>query len=174
MSSNSSYFSKIVSFCGTAIPPDFTSSGTELFIKFYSDIDTTSTGFALSYEAFTRHCSISVCKEGEGDCRLDSDCEGPLVCGQMNCANSTWQHCCTQSCHNDSDCTISGECDTESNQCRLNSDIIDWSWCSQDSPCADGEGDCDHHLDCEGALLCGIDNCASGPIGMDCCTDHSN
>ena len=48
------------------------------------------------------------------------------------------------------------------------------SRCSQSMPCADGEGDCDHHLDCEGTLLCGNDNCASGPAGMDCCTDDGN
>ena len=48
------------------------------------------------------------------------------------------------------------------------------SRCSQSMPCADGEGDCDHHMDCEGTLLCGNDNCASGPAGMDCCTDDGN
>ena len=89
----------------------------------------------------------------------------------MNCANSTLRHCCTFSCHNDSDCTISGECNAEHSQCRLNSATVDWSKCSQDSPCADGEGDCDHHTDCEGTLLCGNDNCANGPTGMDCCHD---
>ena len=29
------------------------------------------------------------CKEGEGDCDSDSDCEGSLVCGSYNC-NSSW------------------------------------------------------------------------------------
>ena len=112
----------------------------------------------------------SPCLNGEGDCAMDSECEEPLVCGKMNCPNSTLQNCCTQTCNHDSDCT-SGECNGENGQCRLNSDTNDWSKCSQDSPCADGEGDCDHHTDCEGTLLCGNDNCASGPTGMDCCTD---
>ena len=48
------------------------------------------------------------------------------------------------------------------------------STCSLNSPCSNGRGDCDHHTDCEGALLCGNDNCASGPTGMDCCTDDGN
>ena len=127
-------------------------------------------GFQLDYSTLTTEsgCSVTQCKEGEGDCRFDAECEGPLVCGHMNCANSTWLHCCTQPCNNDSDCEISRECDVEHYQCRLNSDAIDWSRCSQDLPCADGEGDCDDHSDCEGTLLCG-NECSSGPTSMDCC-----
>ena len=44
-----------------------------------------------------------------------------------------------------------------------------WSLCSQGSPCIIGEGDCDGDAECVGSLLCGNDNCASGPTGMDCC-----
>ena len=114
-------------------------------------------------------CAKFPCGEGQGDCDDDTECEGSLVCGYANCINSTIRDCCTKPCNNDSDCTTSGECDTEHSQCRLNSNSIDWSKCSQDSPCADGVGDCDDHIDCEGSLLCGNDNCASGPTGMDCC-----
>ena len=113
-------------------------------------------------------CAKFSCGDGQGDCDNDTECEGSLVCGHMNCVNSTISDCCTQPCNNGSDCAISGECNTENNQCYL------WPECSQDSPCADGEGDCDHHTDCEGTLLCGYDNCASGPKGMDCCTDDGN
>ena len=121
----------------------------------------------------TFYCSLTQCKEGEGDCSFDSECEGSLVCGHNNCANNTLQHCCAQPCYNDSDCVTSGECDTVHSQCQVNSDTIDWSKCSQDSPCADGDGDCDHHTDCEGALLCGDDNCANGPTEMDCCKSYN-
>ena len=114
-------------------------------------------------------CSKIPCDEGQGDCNDNTECEGSLVCGHMNCANSSITDCCTHTCNNDTDCT-SGECNVETNQCRLNSNTIDWSKCGQGSKCADGEGDCDHHSDCEGYLLCGSDNCASGPMGMDCCT----
>ena len=119
-------------------------------------------------------CSSSgrLCQENEGDCDNDDECEGSLECGSNNCISANWDSgadCCTKPCKNDSDCTTSGECDTEHSQCRLNSDIIHWSKCSQDSPCADGEGDCDDHYDCEGALLCGNDRCLSGPTSMDCC-----
>ena len=35
------------------------------------------------------------CKEGEGDCDDDAECEGELVCGINNCAwNSTFDDCC--------------------------------------------------------------------------------
>ena len=113
-------------------------------------------------------CSLNLCKEGEGDCDEDSECEGSLVCGHLNCANTTITDCCTRTCNNDSDC-VNQECNTNINHCRLDSSSTDWSLCSQESPCADGEGDCDHHLDCEGSLMCGSNNCATGPTGLDCC-----
>ena len=115
------------------------------------------------------YCSTTLCKEGEGDCGMDSECEGALVCGHMNCANSTLQQCCTQTCNNDTECQTSGECNAEHNQCRLNSDTVDWSRCSQDVPCSDLEGDCDNDGECEGFLVCGNDKCSSGPSDMDCC-----
>ena len=115
-------------------------------------------------------CAKIPCGEGHGDCDHDNECEGSLVCGHLNCANSSITDCCTHTCSSDYDC-ISGECHVEHNQCRLNSDTIDWSKCSQDSPCADNEGDCDHDTDCAEALICGTDNCENGPAGMDCCTN---
>ena len=155
-------------YCGTTFPGNFSSTTNELVIKFHSDDTVFSSGFLIYYEPIIWYCRHTLCKEGEGDCSSDSECEGSLVCGHNNCVNSTLRHCCTQKCNNDSDCT-SGECNTERNQCHLNSDTIDWSKCSQDSPCADGEGDCDHHSDCEGTLLCGNDRCLHGPASMDCC-----
>ena len=119
-------------------------------------------------------CAKIPCGEGHGDCDHDNECEGSLVCGHLNCANSSITDCCTHTCSNDYDC-ISGECHVEHNQCRLNSNTIDWSKCSPDSPCTDNEGDCDHDTDCSEALICGTDNCANGPAGMDCCTyDEGN
>ena len=116
----------------------------------------------------------SQCTLGEGDCDNDGECEGSLVCGNNNCESGPNDlDCCTITCSKDSDC-LNQECKTETNQCRLDSNSTNWSKCSHDSPCADGEGDCDHHTDCEGTLLCGNDNCASGPTGMDCCTDDGN
>ena len=118
-------------------------------------------------------CTKIPCGNGEGDCDNDTQCEAALVCGQLNCPNSSITDCCTHTCHNDSDC-MNQECIIDINQCRLDSYSTDWSNCSHDSPCADGEGDCDHHTDCEESLLCGRDNCARGPTGMDCCTVDGN
>ena len=36
-----------------------------------------------------------LCKEGEGDCDRDEECEGSLVCGVHNCPNGTVKNCCT-------------------------------------------------------------------------------
>lgn len=34
------------------------------------------------------------CKEGEGDCDDDAECEGELVCGINNCAWNSTDDCC--------------------------------------------------------------------------------
>ena len=152
------------------MPSNFTSFSNELFIKFHSDEYETRPGFLISYESVhvSTYCSLTLCKEGEGDCGMDSECEGSLVCGKMNCANSTLRHCCTKACNNDSDC-FNQECNNDINQCRLDSYSTDWSKCSQDSPCADGKGDCDNDGECEGLLVCGNNKCLGGPSTMDCC-----
>ena len=160
-----------VRYCGTTFPPELSSTRNELFIKFFSDDTTTRPGFLISYES-VRDCSLSPCKEGEGDCASDSDCADSLVCGQGNCADNTWQQCCTLACKNDSTCS-NQECNTDTNLCRVDSYSTDWSYCSQNSPCNKEEGDCDHHLDCVGGLLCGVDNCAGGSKYLDCCTGTS-
>ena len=127
-----------------------------------------------SYSTDWSNCSQdSPCSNGEGDCDYDAECHGLLLCGSNNCEGGPSEmDCCKRSCNNDSDC-INQECNTDANQCRLNSYSTDWSKCSQDSPCGPGEGDCDLHSDCEGRLMCGSDNCAGGPKGMDCCQGSS-
>ena len=111
-----------------------------------------------------------ICKEGEGGCNSDLECEGSLVCGSNNCANGPYYYfdCCTRMCNNDMDC-LNQECNTEKNQCRLDSYSTDWSLCSQESRCTVGEGDCDHDEDCDDSLICGTANCVNGPTGLDCC-----
>ena len=86
----------------------------------------------------------------------------------MNCMNSTVTDCCMKPCNSDSDC-FNQECNTDFNGCRLDSYSTDWSKCSQDSPCADGDGDCDNDGECEGSLVCGNNKCLSRPSSMDCC-----
>ena len=131
-------------------------------------------GEGLHLNCYESTCSHeSPCAWGEGDCDDDTDCAGTLVCGTGNCGSGLRGiDCCTSSCHIDSDC-LNQECNTDINHCRLDSYSSDWSKCSQDSPCNEGEGDCDQHVDCKGILMCGNDNCLSGPTEMDCCTGSS-
>ena len=154
--------------CGTNLPSDYLSSSNELFIEFSSDSSSTRAGFLISYEAVERYCSLNLCIEGEGDCGADSECEGSLVCGHNNCANDSATNCCTKTCNSDSDC-LNQECNTDENQCRLDSYSTDWSLCTQTSPCNDGEGDCDADSDCQGLLVCWSDYCIDGTTVMDCC-----
>ena len=39
-------------------------------------------------------CAKTPCREGQGECDDDTECEGSLVCGYMNCINSTVIDCC--------------------------------------------------------------------------------
>ena len=39
-------------------------------------------------------CAKTPCGEGQGDCDDDTECEGSLVCGHLNCLNSTVSNCC--------------------------------------------------------------------------------
>ena len=35
----------------------------------------------------------------------------------------------------------------------------DWDFCSTETPCTLGQGDCDHDEECDEDLVCGDDNC---------------
>ena len=94
------------------------------------------------------------CLEGEGSCSSDSDCEGSLICGAGGCAWESGRDCCRQFCDDQYD----GGQDN----------------CCSDLPgglCREGEGDCDDDSECEGDLVCGVDNCPwDTPFsGQDCC-----
>ena len=39
-------------------------------------------------------CAKTPCGEGQGDCDDDTECEGSLVCGHLNCMNRTVTDCC--------------------------------------------------------------------------------
>jgi hypothetical protein len=53
------------------------------------------------------------------------------------------------------------------------------SCCTSFSPCGINEGDCDDHFECQGELMCGIDNCINilpsdnFPSTHDCCFEAS-
>ena len=109
------------------------------------------------------------CADGKGDCDSNSECEGSLVCGTNNCASGPiYMDCCTRICSNDSDC-MNQACNVGLNQCHLDSFSTNWTLCNDDSPCSKGEGDCDGDSQCGGSLVCGTNNCETGPTGLDCC-----
>jgi len=97
------------------------------------------------------------CNEGEGDCDSDYDCANNLVCGVNNCQEFN------PDAHADADCCI---------QPLKNGTNLDWNKaCTNHTQCQAGQGDCDHDQNCQGDLICGINNCkASGANETaDCC-----
>ena len=83
------------------------------------------------------------------------------------------------------------------NKCPMNNGYV-WSWrysdngfqetneiyvkceseddfCTSENPCAEDQGDCDTHDECQDGLRCGTNNCpitASISTDMDCCSVH--
>jgi len=101
------------------------------------------------------YCSSdNLCSSGQGDCDLDAECDGTLVCGNNNCQ--------------DFDSTVASGKDC----CR---DAFDWNHCSTDNLCGEGQGDCDSDAECDGTLVCGNNNChyfaSDVASGKDCCRD---
>ena len=52
----------------------------------------------------------------------------------------------------------------------------DYGCCTSSNPCGLGEGDCDSDSECNGDLICGLDNCQSLDSGwaysdIDCCIE---
>jgi len=101
-------------------------------------------------------CSSSKqCQENEGDCDGDDDCHGNLVCGKDNCIGGAADaDCCTPTLKTGSE--------------------LDWNACNSTNPCGENEGDCDDNSDCDGSLVCGVDNCHTINSGIisttsDCC-----
>eukprot|EP00092_Neocalanus_flemingeri_P079712 GFUD01099333.1.p1 GENE.GFUD01099333.1~~GFUD01099333.1.p1 ORF type:complete len:397 (-),score=80.51 GFUD01099333.1:13-1203(-) len=98
------------------------------------------------------------CMEGEGDCENDAECRGNLVCGTNNCKRlgefyPDKGNCCEKQ--------VQGQrCSGRNYQGRR--------CCTPESPCNEGEGDCDGpgdggehdgHAGCIGDLVCGSNNC---------------
>eukprot|EP00092_Neocalanus_flemingeri_P038422 GFUD01041829.1.p1 GENE.GFUD01041829.1~~GFUD01041829.1.p1 ORF type:complete len:633 (+),score=149.63 GFUD01041829.1:55-1953(+) len=116
------------------------------------------------------------CVEGEGDCEVDGECNGDLVCGNNNCKGfGSFFHekddCCVKTATNASSNKVTPNfpltepyqgqrCSGRNNQGRR--------CCTPENPCDEGEGDCDGPSDggghdgnagCKGDLVCGSNNC---------------
>ena len=91
-------------------------------------------------------CSDTVCHEGEGDCDVDDECDGYLVCGTNNCP---WG-------------VATDDC------CRKPRDGSDVTLTCTDTICYEGEGPCSDDSQCRGTLVCGPGTC-SWDDSKDCC-----
>jgi len=99
----------------------------------------------------------SPCIEGEGDCEVDNECSGNLVCGNNNCKAFAAFF------HEKDDCCVQPEVEkivtpTSGKRCK-GRNFDKGRCCTAGSPCIESEGDCDVDNDCSGNLLCGNNNC---------------
>jgi len=95
------------------------------------------------------------CKNGEGDCDNDDDCEKGLICGRNNCKkfnNGKWWE------DNYPDMKDTADCCTKD---------IDWDHCTPNTPCGEERGDCDRDKDCKKGLSC--KKCRYGNRRAQCC-----
>jgi len=90
------------------------------------------------------------CDEGDGDCDRHTQCKTGF-CGSNNCAWGGGDDCCVDK--------SKYRCSGENNGC-----------CTVEKPCAENEGDCDDHDQCQAGLICGSGNCPWG-TGDDCCVN---
>jgi hypothetical protein len=88
----------------------------------------------------------------------DPDCWDPTGCDQWSSSygkNQCGNDRCdpgedASNCYQDCGADLGGGCNGQS-QCG-------WSFCCSSSPCLEGGGDCDSDAECEGNLVCGVDN----------------
>jgi len=108
---------------------------------------------------------VGGCREYEGDCDSDDECADNFVCGTNNC--HTLDRYSGKNINETADCCIPLT-DTD----KVGG-ALDWNKaCTNNTQCAEGQGDCDHDGHCQGQLICGINNCdtANGANETaDCC-----
>ena len=94
------------------------------------------------------------CGAGRGHCEDNADCEAGLICaatGERHGYAADIRVCQPEACYTDGNGTV--------------------SFCSDECPCVEGEGDCDRHSHCAGDLICHSNRGAefSMPSGYDLC-----
>jgi len=93
----------------------------------------------------------SPCNDGESDCDLNSDCAGDLICWERTNGETDPRYD-TSNINSDADVCIR----PESSEDVSNVTYVQWlgpDACA-DSPCGDGESDCDKDSECQGDLIC--------------------
>ena len=57
--------------------------------------------------------------------------------------------------------------------CRIKSNNTDYTYCTKGGIlCKEGEGGCNLDSECEGTLVCGTNNCPTGPSDLNCCSGN--
>ena len=111
------------------------------------------------------------CDEGEGDCEVDDECSGDLVCGHNNCKQfgdmfHPQDDCCEKpkteipiSCSSRF-CNFIVTTKPKNTEKRCQGRNVDKGLCcTPEDPCDEGEGDCDENDQCKPGLMCGSNNC---------------
>ena len=107
---------------------------------FYIDVDAIPNipmycrgGYGCCHKDYTNRCG-----DGDGDCNVDEDCVGSLICGSNNCKN--WR-------------SLTGMWDSDDDCCERR--------CTKEHPCKEGDGHCEDDNDCQnpGWLKCGDNLC---------------
>ena len=96
--------------------------------------------------------SRNPCGEGEGDCDRHGDCKEGLLCGRNNCKKFGHYYQASDDC-------CEKKPASHGQKCWGSGYVGGKSCCTEDSPCGEGEGDCDINRDCKSGLKCGINNC---------------
>jgi len=109
------------------------------------------------------------CREGEGDCDSDKDCQDGLMChNNLNNCRKFNPHAMRQA-----DCCVKKNVRSSNRVCDAG--LGKGSCCSPRHRCREGEGDCDSDKDCQEGLMChnNLNNCRQfNPRAVrqaDCC-----
>ena len=98
----------------------------------------------------------SKCKQGQGDCNSDEDCEGDLRCGRSG-------YSCGAGFKDNMSCCVAPICDGSMRPFHDDD-------CCGHIRCEEGEGHCKNDDQCAGDLVCGKDNCPAPFYShQDCC-----
>jgi len=110
---------------------------------------------------------LNPCVAGEGDCDLDSQCVGALICGRDNGENFGFPTgldvCVPSACTNrvldvavgETQIDCGGQCGTVCAPPVCPPPAGNPGDCSTDCVCGEGEGDCDTDAECDPGLVCG-------------------
>ena len=119
------------------------------------------------------------CKNGEGGCEADIECEGFLKCGDKGSCGNVDKSGNLRCCETNNLALTQYDCSYRSlffpPRTIWNSmghSANGWSCCTKENKCDWFQGDCDKDEECKDGLVCGSNNCQTGmgiDVRIDCC-----